>query len=187
MRTLMLLCTVVGLLGLAGPARAQDDPRSVIEKAVKAEGGAEKLSKLGTSRAKARGTMELMGQTIKVTMEAAVHMPDKMRNEMTLDVMGNKVTVIQVLNGGKGWISAAGTTQDMPAQMLDEMKEEMYVAEAEMLTPLLKDKAYTLASLPEIKVNGQAALGVKVSAKGHRDLSLYFDKETGLVIKTERR
>src|ERR1700704_2394011 len=98
MRTLLLLCTVVGLSGLAVPARAQDDPRSVIEKAIKAEGGADKLGKLRTSRAKARGTMELMGQTSKLTMEAAVHMPDKMRNEMTLEILGNKITVIQVLN-----------------------------------------------------------------------------------------
>ena len=30
-------------------------------------------------------------------------------------------------------------------------------------------------------------MGVKVSSKGHRDVDLYFDKETGLLVKTEGR
>jgi hypothetical protein len=30
-------------------------------------------------------------------------------------------------------------------------------------------------------------VGVKVSSKGHRDVTLYFDKGSGLLVKTERR
>ena len=35
--------------------------------------------------------------------------------------------------------------------------------------------------------NGQPAAGVKVSQRGHTDATLYFDKETGLLVKIARR
>ena len=60
-------------------------------------------------------------------------------------------------------------------------------SEPELLRmPLLKDKAYTLSALKEVKVNGKAAVGVKVAAKGHKDIELYFDKDSGLQVKTVR-
>ena len=40
----------------------------------------------------------------------------------------------------------------------------------------------TAAVLPS-----QAAVGVRVASKGQKDVSLYFNKETGLLAKVERR
>lgn len=56
-----------------------------------------------------------------------------------------------------------------------------------MRMAFLTDKGYELSSLGEVQVNGQPAVGVRVSHKGSRDVSLYFDKKTGLVAKVERR
>jgi hypothetical protein len=186
MRTRLLLGAAI-LTGLAGPARAEDDPRALIAKAIQAQGGEAKLNKLNVTRTKVRGTLEAMGQTFKFTADSAVQMPDKMRHAITMDVMGNEVTQVQVLNGGKGWLSIAGMTQDMPAPLRDGLKEELYVSRLGKLTPLLKDKALTLSALPEIQVNGRAAVGVKVVAKGHQDVSLYFDKDSMLGVKVEHR
>ena len=44
-----------------------------------------------------------------------------------------------------------------------------------------------IAAVDRFGVEKRAALGVKVSSKGHRDVDLYFDKETGLLVKTETR
>jgi hypothetical protein len=52
-----------------------------------------------------------------------------------------------------------------------------------LLTPLKKE-GFKLAPLPEAKVEGRAAVGVRVSRKGHRDVSLYFDKESHLLLKS---
>jgi hypothetical protein len=41
--------------------------------------------------------------------------------------------------------------------------------------------------LPEAKVGDRAAVGVKVSSAGHRDVDLYFDKMSGLLVKSETR
>jgi hypothetical protein len=52
---------------------------------------------------------------------------------------------------------------------------------------MLKDKKAEFSPLGEAKVNDKPAVGVKVSAKGHKDVNLFFDKETGLLAKVERR
>jgi hypothetical protein len=43
-----------------------------------------------------------------------------------------------------------------------------------------------VSALPEAKVGDRPAVGVLVQAKGHRDVKLYFDKESGLLVKREQ-
>src|SRR5207248_11447730 len=64
--------------------------------------------------------------------------------------------------------------------------EQGYAGWVATLLPL-KDKAFTLTTIGEVEVEKRPALGVKVSSKGHRDVDLYFDKESGLLVKTETR
>jgi hypothetical protein len=52
---------------------------------------------------------------------------------------------------------------------------------------LKKDPSLRLAPLPEAKVNGEPAAGVKVSSKGRPDVKLYFDKKSHLLVKAERQ
>ncbi len=51
----------------------------------------------------------------------------------------------------------------------------------------MRDKAFKLSPLGEVKVDGRAALGVHVEREGRRDLNLFFDKENGLLLKLEGR
>jgi hypothetical protein len=51
---------------------------------------------------------------------------------------------------------------------------------------LLRDKGIQLTSLPESKFQGKVVQGVKAARKGRDDLELYFDKETGLLVRTRR-
>ena len=51
----------------------------------------------------------------------------------------------------------------------------------------LKDKGFTLAALGDVKVGKRDAVGLRVSHKGHRDINLFFDKKTHLLLKSERR
>ena len=69
---------------------------------------------------------------------------------------------------------------------LAEAKEEAYGEWVATLLPLM-DKAFTLAPLGEIRVDQRPAAGVKVSRVGRRDVNLYFDKATGLLVKIEAR
>src|SRR5437868_218396 len=179
----IIMAVVVGCAGRSGVADA-DDAKTVIEKAIKAQGGEDKLAQFKAGRWKGQGTLTLKGQNLPLTLETVYQLPDKYKTVMHLEVQGKKIKVIQVLEGGKGWMSGEGKTLDLEAELLKAFKEESYAVKVEMLVPLLREKGYTLSKLEEIKVNGKPAVGVKVAAKDHKDIELYFDKDSVLPVKT---
>src|SRR5262245_49232832 len=54
------------------------------------------------------------------------------------------------------------------------------------LVPLKKDTGNQFSLLPEIKVHDAQAVGILIKNKAHVDLKLYFDKNTGLLVKIQR-
>src|SRR4029079_11611179 len=67
------------------------------------------------------------------------------------------------------------------------MKDGNYRHHVRNLLPLIRERGIELSLLPETLVSGRPAVGIRVKSKGHRDIDLYFDKDTGLVVKTESR
>jgi len=190
MRRLLILPLAFGiLLGFAPRLRAQDEARAIVDKAVKAMGGEEKLAKLRDMGAtsKGKGTLHLLGG-IPFTMENAVQFPDKLKIVMDLSVNGMDITTIQVFNGEKFWLNVNGQSLDnlFDDKTLAEVKEQLY---QERLVGLafLKDKNVELSPLGEVQLDGKPVVGVKIASKGHRDVNLWFDKETGLLTKIENR
>jgi hypothetical protein len=173
---------------LAAPVRADDaaDARALVEKAVKAQGGREKLEKFAAHTLKFKGTFHGMGQAIPMTGELNSQGADRFKMEVEVEAGGMKFQFVSVLAGDKGWVRVGDTTNPMDKDQLAEGKEQAYAGWVGTLTPL-GDKEFTLATTGEVKVNDKPALGVKVSRKGHRDVDLFFDKETGLLVKTETR
>src|SRR5947209_137181 len=171
--------TLAGLAALlaADSVRADDQKatRAVIDKAIKAVGGAANLAKYQGMVWKDKGTYYGMGDGVPYSGTYAVQMPDKMRMEV-------EGAFIIVLNGDKGWIQMNGETNALTKDQLAEQQEEQYSGWVTSLVAL-KDKGFTLTPLGESKVEGDAAVGIKVSHKGHRDVELYFSKKSGLVVK----
>jgi outer membrane lipoprotein-sorting protein len=174
-------------LTLAGRAAAQDENRAVIKKAIKATGGEEKLAKLNTAKAKFKSTGEFAGITTKLAGEITTQMPRQMKLDIQVEAQGQNLTLLIVLNGDKAWLQVAGETTAIKGKELGDLKEELHAQQVETLVPLLKDKAYKLHALGEAKVGGLPAVGVRVESRGHKDVNLYFDKKTGLLVKAERR
>jgi hypothetical protein len=175
------------VLTLAGRAAAQTDTRGVIEKAVKAAGGADKLARLKASRAKFKGSLKVEGLDVAMTGEIALQLPGQMRVEIQVEAQGQNVTLLHVINGSKAWFHVSGETLELKGDELADLKEGLYAEHVQTLVPLLKDKGFTLDPLGEVKVNGRDTVGVKVASRGHKDVNLYFDKTTGLLTKMERR
>jgi hypothetical protein len=167
--------------------RAQDDLRAVIDKAIKAHGGAEKIDKHKAGQVKSKGTVDVNGMTIGYTEEATYHLPNKFKSLQQLDINGMAVKVLIGYNGTKAWINVNGMDVDMMLDKIaDLMKEQAYLSEVTRLT-VLKNKDYELSSLGESKVQDKPAVGVRVSRKGHKDINLFFDKDSGLLLKFEHR
>jgi hypothetical protein len=117
------------------------------------------------------------------TTEEIFNLPTQSRVKLEV----NRTPIMEVLNGERGWkLSAGGGAIEMDRGRLAEVQEEAYVWWLTTLAPLLKD-GFDLDVLPETKVNGRPASGVKVTARGRPDTSLYFDNESGLLVKIARR
>jgi hypothetical protein len=183
---LIALGLVVAGLNSAGSARA-DDAKAIIEKAVKAHGGEEKLAKFKATKSRSKGTLEIMGQMLNFTQEVTTMQPDKVKEALELEVMGQKIPIVSVFNGSKGSITANGQEIPLNDTIRNELKEASNSMQIARLTPLLKGEPYTLSPVGEAQVNGKPAVGVRISNKGYRDVTLYFDKESGLMVKAERR
>jgi hypothetical protein len=188
MKTLCATAVVLALAA-AGAARADEkaDTRAVIERAIQALGGAEKLAQQAPKGLtfKGKGKAYAMGEA-DFTGEWAVQPPDKIRFQMDFEVNAMKFTFVWVFDGKKGWIKINDMTMDLGEDAVAEAKEDLYAGEVESLLPLVKDKGFELSPLGEAKVGDETAVGVRVSHKGHRDVNLFFDKKTRLLLKTER-
>jgi hypothetical protein len=160
----------------------RDKALEVIEKAIKAHGGADALNKAQMRSRTGEGVVSLGGET-RLTTEEIVHFPDRCRLVLELP---QRNRIILVLNGDKGWTQAGGATQEMAKTALKEKQEELYVWWLMNLTPLRKDE-FQLKPLADAKVNGQDASVVLVTRKDSPDVRMFFDNKSGLLVKMSRR
>jgi hypothetical protein len=181
-----LIASLVGVLVLAAGVRADDDVKAIITKAIKAHGGEEVKNKYKAGQMKVKGKIELLGG-LEFTQESSYMLPDKFKESIDMEVMGQKVHVVTVYNGKKIQIEANGKEINVEDKVKDVIKDTLYVMKVSQMTSLLKGKDFELSALGEVKVEGKPAVGVLVKSKGQKDVSLYFNKETGLLAKVEHR
>jgi len=187
MRRLVCLATVLALLTGAARATEPADVKKVIEKAIKAAGGEEKLAQFNTETIKLKGKFYGIGDGIDYTGTWDIQLPDKMRFKIEGGDGDMKFTFLRVTNGKKVWDALMGDVKeeddkDKIAEAQERIYADHYVTS---LLPLVKEKGFTLAALGEVKVGDKPAVGVRVSHKGHRDVNLFFDKDKGLLVKSE--
>lgn len=186
-RQLTLFIAAIACLGWALAVQAQDtEARVLVHKAIKAHGGAEKLAQTSAAHVKAKGTLHVPME-LSFTMEAWVQMPDKIKTAMELQVNNMNVAVTQGFDGKKAWLQVAGMTMDLnDDRIIQQYKEDMY-AETVASLIALKDKKYQLDLLGDSKVKETEVVGLRISSQGHKDVSLFFDKKTTLLVKMEHR
>jgi len=177
----LLIVVLVGHVSSRSRLGADDATaaRDVIAKAIKAHGGQEKLTKLPAQSWKETGTFYGMGQEFPYVGMVWVHAPNRVKVEIE-----NVYTV--AIDGDRGWVNAQGSIVDLPQDQVDESKEQQYGDWVATLVPL-KDSEFKLSLIGDATVENKPAVGVRVSRKDHRDVNLYFDKETSLLVRSEKR
>jgi hypothetical protein len=188
MSKLILALTAAGLLlvPVAG-ARAQDDPKEIIKKAITAHGGAEKLNKYKAGKYASKGTLSIAGMDVEFTNKSVYMFPDKARSTISIDVMGMSVKITQTVRGDKISTRVNDMEQELPENAKDEMKLSLVTQRIIMLTPILDDKAFELKTVGDAMVNGKPAVGVEIKIKDGKPVTVYFDKESSLMVKMERQ
>ncbi len=183
-------CVAGLLLGSVGPLWSGDEAalRGLVEKAIKAHGGADKLAKFQTVTMKGTGKFYGIGdQGLPFTAEWVFDGANRMRFSVELKSMGQTFKMVKVLNGNKGWQKlnddkAAAMSKDT----LAEEKAQQYGSWVATLLPL-KDRAFKLVLLGDFKVGDHAVTGVRVSRDGKRDVRLYFDNSSHMLLKMDMR
>jgi hypothetical protein len=176
----VVLAACCGLVW-TGPAwpGGEKDARSIINKAIQAAGGEDKLAKHQTVVVKEKGTYYGMGAGLPYTGISHIQWPSKARMEI-------EGVFVMILNGDKGWIQMGGETKEIDKEQLAAQVKDHKAGWITTLVPL-KDKAFKLTTIDGTDVKKKPAVGVKVTREGYPEVKLYFDKQSGLLVKSEHR
>jgi hypothetical protein len=148
------------------------EAKAIIDRAIKASGGQTKFKAQTWSE---KGTNYWTDTPATYTAWVAMQFPDQCRLRQ-----GDSIVVV---GRDKGWLVGGNTTKEMTREQLASQKEYLYGVWVSSLLPL-NDKEFTLSPLGKSKVDDRAVVGVKVSSKGHKDVELYFDETTNLLVKS---
>jgi hypothetical protein len=176
---------------LATPTLRADDAaeaKAVLDKAIQALGGADKLEKMPAATWKSTGTFTAGDMKADLSDQWSVHGFTKLRWELEISFSGNTQKGVLVFNGDEGWGKGGDRpTEAVPKEVQPMLKADLHSARwADMLLPL-RDKAFTLSHLGEMKIDDRACVGLKIKHKDYPDVDLYFDKETGLPSRSDVR
>ena len=168
--------------GVVDPARADEkEAKAVIDKAIKAIGGEEKLSGVKAFSARGKGTIAIEGTDIDFTFEVTAQGTEKHRTTYEGEVGGNKFAGASVVDGDKAWKKVEQEVKKLDGEQLANEKRNAYLDVAPTLLVPLKGKGFKLDSAPEEKIGEKPAAVVRVIGPDGKDFTLYFDKETGLI------
>jgi hypothetical protein len=186
-----LRIALVGFLLLAAvdaPLRADDDPQALVDRAIQAMGGADRLNRAKAVEMRMKGTVYSQNeqQALPFTAVAWMELPDRFKHVMVYERGGTKITQTQLYQGDKVAIQIGNNALNIDPELHTALMRGRFADSLTQLT-LLKGKELKLTSLGESKVEKQPALGLKVEAPGRPEVQLFFDKTTGLLLKTEHR
>lgn len=183
---------LVVALSSAGLAAADDKAEAIVKKGIEAHGGADALNKYKAGRFKMNGEISILGMDLEFTGDVAYSLPDRYRMEMTTEIMGMKMVIRQMVKGEtiKSTVNVGGMDVPSPGGELEkeELKMAAVIQEAEQLTPLLDAKKFTIKAADDDDVDGKKAAVVVVTPKAiDKELKLYFDKKTGMLVKSTHK
>jgi hypothetical protein len=181
------IALVLTTFAIAHVARADDeaDARAILDRAIKAHGGEAALGKFVAMYYKVKGNEFDGDMKTPISFEWFFQGDDK---ETIISYDENdKVTDVEIVNGNEGWEKdARRVTEEMSKEKIESRQEDIYLNWATMFVPL-KGKGYQLSPLGETDVAGRKAIGILVRHDKHADLKFYFDRETHLLAKHERK
>jgi hypothetical protein len=177
---------VAVLVASATLVQAQESPQAVVQRAIAAHGGQERLARVRADRVRSRGTLFVGASPVPFQSQTTVQLPSQFKNVIQMTVGDKTKTVVHLLDGDKATILIDGQPQPVSAALLAQMRQTLQLDHAIRLVPLLTDPEFTLAWAGEATINGRPAVGVRVMGRSQRPVALYFDKPSGLLVKAEQ-
>jgi hypothetical protein len=160
-----------------------EDPKIVLGKAMQAMGGEAALKRININLFKGHGRMMTGGTVSDYRLRTQNALPDRIREEIQyLDNQGQpRVTIISVLNRDKGFVQYNTELKEMDSATINSWRDVLYSNLVMTLVPL-QTQSFTLVVEPQQRKEGVLCQAFTVKSKGHRDITLFFDKETNLPV-----
>ena len=180
--------SLIGLLLTVSLAPGLDtEAEAIVKRAIDAAGGAEALKKFPAARLTATGTLlRDENNQVPVTAEQVVHVPGRSRITMKLEPMGQKLEVLNIVNGTKARYVINGSPVPITDAARDELIAAMTTLEIGQLLPLLSDRKFILKVEKSPRGEGDT-VSVLVHTKNHGDYRLGFDRTTGHLVRLTRK
>ena len=180
-RFLGALVVAIVAAGFGVPAGADEpDAKAVLDKAIKALGGEEKLAKAKTLTWKSKGTISIMDNDNPVSMKATAQGLNLYRSEFEGEFNGNNVMGVTVLSKDKGWRKFGDNAMEMDDAAIANEKRTIYLAVVPVTVLPLKGEGFKIVSAAETKVDDKPAVAIKATGPDGKEFTLWFDKESGL-------
>lgn len=157
-------------------------PTAIVGRALKVQTDLDQLAGIQATAWKGKGTIELNGASLTFSAQFTVAGPDRYRVEADGDIF----RYILVANGAHGWIKINEETQEMEGERVAEEREQAYVLWLSTLAPL-RGTGLTLREVGRATVGDLRVLGLAVDSKGHREVKLFFDEQTGRLVMNQMR
>jgi hypothetical protein len=163
-----------------------DAPQGVIDKAIQARGGEKQLPQVVAIETKVRGRIFRDPVSYPFTTTILSQLPDQYKHVMDYQKDNETIRQTQIFTGTNVWLKARGELQPLDEKLIDALRRGRYAERLTNLT-LLKDKAYQIKSLGDSKAYDHDVTGIEVTGTNKIPVKLFFDKATGLLVKTEHR
>lgn len=192
-RNLLALATGLAFAGATWADKpsvaATKGASAVVTAAIVATGGEELLNKFKGTSMTMKGEMSMMGLDLEFEGKVIAMQPDKYKMTIDTSLMGQKLSIEQVMNGKKMKASLNGMAIPLDDDTKDQLQDSITEMEITQLTPLLDAKKYTLKSGDEAEVDGKKADVVIVNSENGKvkDMKLFFDKTSHLLVKTQKK
>ncbi len=170
-----ILLLVVGSSSHAGDS----DAKSILDKAITALGGAEKLTKIEAFSMKAKGTVVIDGKESDTTSEVIYKGLDHFRRDFGNDQFHGVI----VVDGDKGWRKLGDNSSTINRAGVANEKRNVYLLVIPITLVPVEGSGFKFETAGEEKIGDRPAFILKVTGPDAKDFTLSFDKESGLPVK----
>ena len=180
-----LLLTLVISIALTAATFAGDSAEAtgVVDKAIKAMGGQEKLGAMKAVSVSIKGKLTVNNADSDFTMTFMTQGLDHIRQHFEADIDTNHIDDLRVIAGDKAWRKNADGVETLDDQQANGLRRTAYLALVATNPSVLKDKAFTLESASEEQAGDKHLISVKVAGPDKKEFTISFDKETSLPTK----
>lgn len=181
------IAVVLGAPGMAAMAQ-EPRPEEIIDRAIRAHGGEERLAGLAAFSLKER---QVYPDAATWDTQTVVQLPGRYRWERTTSSEGKSTTTLIVLDGEQGWMKTNDHVTPYPRAFIASFFKNTIPYEGPRsilrLRARQKNPACHFATVGEGTVEGRPAVGLRMKLEGGPEATWSFDKETGLLLKEEQR